>query len=48
MREPLRKVNESIQEVLSRITIWDMKEDSGNGKKNGSEAVKVEELVSLS
>ena len=46
VREPLRKVNESIQEVLSRITIWDMKED-GNGK-NGSAAVKVEELVTLS
>jgi Rrf2 family protein len=47
VREPLRKVNESIQEVLSRITIWDMKEDPGNGQKNGSDAVKVEELVSL-
>ena len=45
VREPLRKVNESIQEVLSRITIWDMKEEPA--KKNGSDAAKVEELVSL-
>lgn len=26
VREPLRKVNESIQEVLSKITIWEMRE----------------------
>ncbi|MBZ5645691.1 MAG: Rrf2 family transcriptional regulator [Acidobacteriia bacterium] len=45
VREPLRKVNESIQEVLSRISIWDMQD--GSAKKNGTEAVKVEELVSL-
>jgi Rrf2 family protein len=24
VREPLRKVNESIEEVLSRLTLWDM------------------------
>ena len=28
VREPLRKVNESIQEVLSRITIAEMKDDT--------------------
>ncbi|MGH9649833.1 MAG: hypothetical protein ACRD3I_05115, partial [Terriglobales bacterium] len=28
VREPLRKVNESIQEVLSRITIAQMKDDT--------------------
>ena len=28
VREPLRKVNESIQEVLSRITIAEMKDES--------------------
>jgi FeS assembly SUF system regulator len=28
VREPLRKVNESIQDVLSRITIADMKEEA--------------------
>lgn len=48
VREPLRKVNESIQEVLSRITIWDMQEN-GNGKNgHGSATAKVEELVTLS
>ncbi len=38
VREPLRKVNDSIQEALSRISIWDIKE--------GSEAAK-QELVTL-
>ncbi len=40
VREPLRKVSSSIEEVLSRITIWDMTE-SGNGRKA------TEELISI-
>lgn len=40
VREPLRKVSSSIEEVLSRITIWDMTE-SGNGRKT------TEELISI-
>jgi Rrf2 family protein len=27
VREPLRKVNESIEEVLSKLTLWDMSAD---------------------
>ncbi|HTK96240.1 MAG TPA: Rrf2 family transcriptional regulator [Terriglobales bacterium] len=27
VREPLRKVNESIEEVLSKLTLWDMSHD---------------------
>jgi len=47
VREPLRKVNESIQDVLSRITIWDMKEEPAKKNGNGSESMKGEELVTL-
>jgi Rrf2 family protein len=39
VREPLRKVSNSIEEVLSRITIFDMTE-TANGKK-------AEELISI-
>ncbi len=27
VREPLRKINESIEEVLSKLTLWDMSDD---------------------
>ena len=40
VREPLRKVSNSIEEVLNRITIWDMTE-SGNGKKTAVELVSI-------
>jgi Rrf2 family protein len=29
VREPLRKVNESIEEVLSKLTLWDMSTEDG-------------------
>lgn len=28
VREPLRKVNESIEEVLSKLTLWDMSDEA--------------------
>lgn len=40
VREPLRKVSTSIEEVLSRITIWDMTE-SGNGRKAAEELISI-------
>jgi Rrf2 family protein len=47
VRAPLRKVNESIQEVLSRITIWEMKEENGNGSGERESTEKTPELVTL-
>ena len=38
VREPLRKVNESIQQVLSRINISDMTEDAGPPSEPSPEA----------
>ena len=47
VREPLRKVNESIQDVLSRITISALK-DEGNGKNgDGEHKTVLQELVTL-
>jgi Rrf2 family protein len=40
VREPLRKVSNSIEEVLSRITIFDMTE-SANGKKSTEELITI-------
>ena len=40
VREPLRKVSTSIEEVLSRITIWDMTE-SGNSRKAAEELISI-------
>jgi Rrf2 family protein len=45
IREPLRKVNESIEQVLKRITISEMKEEPADST---AEPVKVVELVTLS
>jgi Rrf2 family protein len=45
IREPLRKVNESIEQVLKRITISAMKEEPAD---SAVEPVKVAELVTLS
>src|SRR5262245_27532938 len=42
IREPLRKVNHSIEEVLRRITISEMRDESA-----AAEAKKVAELVTL-
>lgn len=46
VREPLRKVNESIQEVLSRITISDMRE-SAEEMLETKEPMSPAELVTL-
>lgn len=46
VREPLRKVNESIQEALSRITIWEMNEDASSEPENG-EKISGADLVTL-
>lgn len=46
VREPLRKVNESIQQVLSRISIADMKEPLEAEETESKVAVR--ELVTLS
>jgi FeS assembly SUF system regulator len=46
VREPLRKVNESIQEALSRITIWEMNEGGSSEPENG-EKISASELVTL-
>ena len=47
VREPLRKVNESIQEVLSRITIWEMKDEPENGAEAEAKRPEPAELVTL-
>ncbi len=44
VREPLRRVNQSIEEVLSKITLWDMREEA----QAEAEIPKPKELVSLS
>lgn len=41
IREPLRKVNQSIEEVLKGITISAMKEDSEGEQENSSEFVSI-------
>jgi Rrf2 family protein len=45
IREPLRKVNESIEQVLKRITISEMKEEPADSTV---EPAKLAELVTLS
>jgi len=45
IREPLRKVNESIEAVLKRIKISHMREEPG---ETGTETIKAAELVTLS
>ena len=47
IREPLRRVNDSIEEVLRRITISDMKEESELAEKNRTEFKNNRELVNL-
>jgi Rrf2 family protein len=53
IREPMRKVNSSIEEVLRRITITDMAEDApggsgaGSGERRPQERNKSEELVRI-
>ena len=48
VREPLRKVNESIQDVLNRITIAEMKDDSAAHVHGGEEKEKpAAELVGI-
>jgi Rrf2 family protein len=42
IREPLRRVNQSIEDVLRRITISEMKEEASEG-----DAVKLKELVNI-
>lgn len=39
IREPLRKVNQSIEDVLRRITISEMKEDSAEHKPGAPELI---------
>jgi Rrf2 family protein len=48
IREPLRRVNDSIEEVLRRITISDMKEESESAEKTRTESKNNRELVNLS
>jgi DNA-binding IscR family transcriptional regulator len=45
IREPLRRVNESIEQVLRRISISEMKEDSQPSQE--TETKKPAELVSI-
>jgi Rrf2 family protein len=45
IREPLRKVNDSIEQVLKRITISEMKEEPA--ASTTTEATKLAELVTL-
>jgi Rrf2 family protein len=45
IREPLRRVNQSLEDVLRRITISHMKEEAGSEEK--SESKKPVELVSI-
>jgi len=47
IREPLRRVNDSIEEVLRRITISDMKEESEAAEKTRTESKNHRELVNL-
>lgn len=48
VREPLRKVNESIQDVLKRISIRDMCEVARNGNGGGAPEGSTAELISIS
>ena len=45
IREPLRRVNESIEQVLRRISIWEMKEDTHSHEE--TETKKPAELVTI-
>ena len=47
IREPLRRVNQSIEEVLRRITISQMKEEPAAESEAGSVAKKFAELVTI-
>ncbi|HEV8524246.1 MAG TPA: Rrf2 family transcriptional regulator [Terriglobales bacterium] len=47
VREPLRKVNESIEEVLSKITIWEMKEKEESSGAAAEPTPEPAELVTL-
>lgn len=39
VREPLRKVSESIEEVLSKLTLWDMSEETKRGQAAEAELI---------
>ncbi len=41
IREPLRRVNQSIEEVLKRITLSEMKDEPDDGDKKSSELVTI-------
>ena len=45
IREPLRRVNESIEQVLRRISIWEMKEETHSHEE--TETKKPAELVTI-
>jgi Rrf2 family protein len=45
IREPLRRVNESIEQVLRRISIWEMKEETHSHAD--AETKKMAELVTI-
>jgi Rrf2 family protein len=45
IREPLRRVNESIEQVLRRISIWEMKEETNSHAE--AETKKPAELVTI-
>jgi Rrf2 family protein len=47
IREPLRRVNESIEQVLRRISIADMKEDGHTHEEPEAKAKKPAELVTI-
>ena len=49
VREPLRKVNESIRELLSRISIWDMQAAEGRAfaERKPRAETREQELVTL-
>jgi Rrf2 family protein len=48
VREPLRKVSNSIEEVLKRITIAEMKEEDGTGRAAEGKSKSPVELVTIS
>jgi Rrf2 family protein len=47
IREPLRRVNDSIEEVLRRITISEMMEKAGLNKNENGEPRKSAELITI-
>jgi Rrf2 family protein len=47
IREPLRVVNQRIEDVLRRITILEMKEEPADDREIRKNAVKNEELVTI-